>query len=80
MLALENSDTRRACTLIHALHDREITMLEFTDALRPVSSEALQVVSTFLRSSDDMDSESLARLRTIRSICRSLAAKTRCLS
>jgi len=80
MLGLENLESRKASALIAALDDQEITVKEFSDAIRFLKSEALQVTA-FVLSTRALDSESIPqRLRTARDMCSQLAAKSRMLS
>ena len=45
---IENAQTRRAYALISALAAKEITLDEFSDALRALPSEILQISATML--------------------------------
>jgi hypothetical protein len=79
MLGLGNAESSRACALIAALDAQEITLQEFSEAITPLTSEALQVTATILSCCADLHPERGERLWFARAICSRTAASTRCL-
>jgi hypothetical protein len=77
MLSIANAESVRACTVIAALADQQITLGEFEEAIRPLSSEALQVAAVFLCGCVDEDHIPDPAMARASGICRRLAAKSR---
>lgn len=77
MLRLENAEARRACALITALDEHEITFQEFEDAVKPLTPELLQVTSTILHLRSADQSKTWSALIRARHLCTRLAASTR---
>jgi hypothetical protein len=80
MLGLENRESRRTSTLVEALDQHEITIGEFTDGIRSVSSEALQVTAFILSELAAANPERSSRLWQARHLCSGMAAASRVLS
>jgi len=69
---------RTACAALVALDGHEITLGEFTEAIEPLTSEALQVLGTALRKPyGEYDEE---RLQVARMVCFKRATAARILS
>jgi hypothetical protein len=80
MLGLENRENRRASTLVQALDEHEITVGEFRDGIRSVSSEALQLTAFILSELAEANPEQSDRLWQARHLCSRMAAASRVLS
>ena len=76
MQTLANAESRRVFELVTAFEERQITLGELQDGLRPVSSETLQVAATFGSARDAFD-PGTPRLHSARLVVRTLAAVTR---
>ena len=75
MLQWGDVESRTVCALLVAIDQHEITLKEFTEAVGPLTSEALQVIATALRSCAlENGGEPLWRARKL---CTELAAATR---
>jgi hypothetical protein len=77
MLSIANTERRLVCTVIEALTAGQITQREFEDAIRPLSSEVLQVTAALLcghAEEDLLPKRSMARAREA---CRRQAAANR---
>jgi hypothetical protein len=73
---VSNVESRRVFELVTAFEERQITLGELQDELKPVSSETLQVVATF-GSFRDVFESGTPRLYSARAVVRTLAAMTR---
>jgi len=80
MLGLENRENRRTSTLLQALDEHEITVGEFRDGIRSVSSEALQLTAFILSELAEANPERADRLWQARLLCSRMAAASRVLS
>jgi hypothetical protein len=47
ILSIANAESRRALELLTAFQAHQITLTELSDAVQPISSEALHVIATF---------------------------------
>ncbi|HYO80182.1 MAG TPA: hypothetical protein VES20_02170 [Bryobacteraceae bacterium] len=77
MLHLQNRESRRACVLIEALEEHEITMKEFEAGIAPLAPEALWVVATTMSAEWDAYPERITRLAVARLVCRRVAEAQR---
>jgi hypothetical protein len=77
MLGWRATQPSRACALITALDEHEITIQEFLEAIEPLSSEVKQVIATCMHKVGDLDREPLERWRAARIACAAAAAATR---
>ena len=75
MLQWGDVESRTVCALLVAMAPHEITLNEFAEAVGPLTSEALQVIATALRSCAlDHAGEHLWRARKL---CSGMDAATR---
>ena len=77
MLNLGNAESRRACVLIDALDEHEITFKEFEAGVSALTPEALWVVATTMAAEWDSYPERAHKLYKARQICRTLAESHR---
>jgi hypothetical protein len=79
MFSVSNAESRRVFELVTAFEERQITLVELQEGLRPVSAETLQVVATF-GSARDAFEPGTPRLHSARIVIRSLAwlLRSRC--
>jgi hypothetical protein len=77
ILSIANAESRRAFELVTAFQARQITLNELSDAVQPISSEALHVIATFW-GSDPTDYEWDPRLTKAQVTLKKLAADARC--
>jgi hypothetical protein len=77
MLGWRAIQPSRACVLITALEEHEITVQEFLEAIEPLSSEVKQVIATCMHKIGDLDREPLPRWRAARAACAKSAADSR---
>jgi len=80
MLAVSNGESRRAFALIEAFEGSEITASEFSDEIRTLSAETVQVAASVLNLRDIFSSEGQPRAWAAGMLCRRLAECTRVLS
>lgn len=80
MLVVSNGESRRAFALIEAFEGSEITTAEFSDEIRTLSSETVQVAASILNLRNIFCSEGQPRLWAASMLCRQRAACTRVLS
>jgi len=80
MLQRNDADSRTACAVLVAMDEREITLDEFTQAVIPLTSEALQVLATVLHGCAVVNPAGLSHLWHARNICSRLADATRILN
>jgi hypothetical protein len=80
MLAVSNGESRRAFALIDAFEGSEITSAEFSEEIRTLSSETMQVFASVLNLRNIFSSEGHPRLWAAGMLCRQRAACTRVLS
>jgi hypothetical protein len=80
MLAVSNGESRRAFALIEAFEGSEITTTEFSDEIRSLSPEMVQVAASILDLSHIFSSEGQPRLWQASQVCRMCARKSRSLS
>lgn len=69
-----------ACAVLVALGEHEITLSEFIDAIEPLTSEALMVMASALRSVTGQSDETEERLSVARTLCSQFASAARVLS
>jgi hypothetical protein len=62
------------------MDEHEITLLEFTEQVSHLTSEAVQVIATALRACGGPDESGLERLRAAYLICNRIAGHSRVLS
>jgi hypothetical protein len=75
MLTVANAETRRACAVVAALEEHEITSGECAEALAALSPEALQVMATMLgQFANQLEGDRHRRLMRARAICLRLVA------
>jgi hypothetical protein len=79
MLAISNGESRRVFALIEAYEDSEITTNEFSDEIRMLSSETVQVAASVLNLRTSCYCEGRPRLSKASLLCRQRAAKCRVL-
>ena len=77
MLTLGNAESRRACVLIDALDEHEITFKEFEAGISGLTPEALWVVATTMAAEWDSYPERAHKLYKARHMCRVLAESHR---
>jgi hypothetical protein len=78
MIGGEFGESGRACALVVALNEHEITSEEFVDAVKPLSAEEMQVIATILQDYvEQSDGCIVSSLRSARRICLQLATTLR---
>ncbi len=80
MLQWGKAENRTVCALLLAIDEQEITLNEFAEAVGPLTSEALQVIATALRSCTVFEPRRQRQVQRAREICSQLAASSRVLS
>ena len=66
--------------VVAALQEEEITFREFSDLIRSLTSESIQVAGSLLRNWRDPECDGQPRISTARTLCLRLASATRVLS
>ncbi len=77
MLLVSNGESRRAFALIDAFEEFEITTSEFSEEIRSLSAETMQVAASILNLRNAVSFEGHPRAWTASRLCREGAASNR---